>query len=758
MGGSHSSDGKTDTSTEQSLAKYKGSGRQKRLEDIVRKQQEDGENFYTLFGLPKYAEITEDNTNILRNKYRQLLLRWHPDKNPTQRKEQCEIMTAKICLGKETLETVDLKRRYDMELHKADGNYSNSGWYFRWGYSILAALGGLATVIACACTGGTAAVPIGVLGSAVMSSGMSAGCKMICDPSCSDTEFGKDVVVGALAGAACGGVGAGASAAMAGWTTGAKIGLAAVAGATCAVTSKGITDGVDLVLTSEAFRNTQLAQRISDARSREEIFSSSNTLSYVKHAVIGASLGVAFQGIAESKVAEAGDEVVGTGQRVLKIAEKTAKRAAAAVVKKAIATKVIAISGVFRGEGMQQQLLDFQEAQRLGDRKAAERVITRLERMCYETILLDSAEQATLRMFLSDLQLDSFQKISQWVAANIKYAKRWVGHYLRPNEIIARREGVCLEFATLVFNLTELVEPSKAKVIIGLRRKEIPESCHAWVTYEGVPWEPQSAKQVAHNSETDWRPAGNPDAPLQRLVGYVPWFTYDASRSKILNGIHTDKRGRFVNFFASGGKATLTKGFHGYWEDDHRGFVVYEDLTVHFQWSHVRDTKTFRATEGVYDETTGLLSFTLTFPPDTANPEGCAHWHLREDGRVILTFGFKLPNGESTTQHTMRRRPFQGADSFTGLWADDKLHLRILPDLKIDILWSSECDKEKITISRGKYEVYDGSLTFDLHFPASVSNPQPLARWRLYDDGAAVVTSDGDEGVRDERCFFMTRT
>ena len=97
---------------------------------------------------------------------------------------------------KEVLLNPDLKARYEKELRDSrceqDG-WSNSAWYFRWGWNVLTSLGGLATVIAVAC-GVVVTAPIGaaIVGGALLASGIKGSSKMLQDPNCSTTEFVKD--------------------------------------------------------------------------------------------------------------------------------------------------------------------------------------------------------------------------------------------------------------------------------------------------------------------------------------------------------------------------------------------------------------------------------------------------------------------------------------------------------------------------------------------------------------------------------------
>ena len=81
-------------------------------------------------------------------------------------------------MGKEVLLNPEYKARYDQELRNSRGEqdgWSKSAWYCRWGWNVLAGLGGLATVVAAAC-GVVAAAPVvaSVAGGALLASSIRA--------------------------------------------------------------------------------------------------------------------------------------------------------------------------------------------------------------------------------------------------------------------------------------------------------------------------------------------------------------------------------------------------------------------------------------------------------------------------------------------------------------------------------------------------------------------------------------------------------
>ena len=88
-----------------------GQSRSAYLRELVSRYA-DAENFYEIFGLQRYAEITAKETRKISLRFHALMLQWHPDKNPPARKAECEIMTVKIQYARKILLDPDLKRRY----------------------------------------------------------------------------------------------------------------------------------------------------------------------------------------------------------------------------------------------------------------------------------------------------------------------------------------------------------------------------------------------------------------------------------------------------------------------------------------------------------------------------------------------------------------------------------------------------------------------------------------------------------------------
>lgn len=261
------------------------------------------QDFYDLFGLDRFAEMTDDTVSSLHTAFRRLCRDHHPDRRPPEEKEQAEAMIVKLALAKETLLTPDHKRRYDDELR---GTNAANGWkwYARWGYSIVTGLGGLACVLAgvlaVPVTGG-ASIALSLAGSSLMASGIKTGMKHYNDPNCSDTEFLKDCAVGALAGAAGGGIGVAAAGAMAGASAVACIGHSAWSGAAAVAAAAAIEDGTDLALDNiPALKGVK--ESCADLKTTEEICSAAHIARRAKMVIGGAVVGVAVQGVANACV------------------------------------------------------------------------------------------------------------------------------------------------------------------------------------------------------------------------------------------------------------------------------------------------------------------------------------------------------------------------------------------------------------------------------------------------------------------------
>lgn len=158
----------------------------------------ENQDFYTLFGLERYTQVENEQVqNRIKMKFHELMLQWHPDKNTNKDQDECTVWTAKIVLARHVLLDPELKRRYDLELRRQRGEedkWSTYGWYIKWGYAILATLGGLALVIsggaAVAFTGG-ASLGISVAGSALLISGGSCP-KSTCCKRVATNTFERD--------------------------------------------------------------------------------------------------------------------------------------------------------------------------------------------------------------------------------------------------------------------------------------------------------------------------------------------------------------------------------------------------------------------------------------------------------------------------------------------------------------------------------------------------------------------------------------
>ena len=237
---------KAPSSPSEALAISKGSQRQQYIRNLVN----DQEDFYDLFNLTRYQDI--DKTTNIERVYRKLCFVWHPDRNSEEKRKLCNAKIARISMAKEVLLNPEHKARYDQELRKSRGEqdgWSNSAWYCRWGWNVLAGLGGLATVIAVAC-GAVVAASVGaaIVGGALLASGIKGSLKMLQDPNCSTTEFVKDCAVGSLQGGAAASIAAVAAPAMAAAAVGKAIGIAAGVGAASSAAGHVISDVADLAI------------------------------------------------------------------------------------------------------------------------------------------------------------------------------------------------------------------------------------------------------------------------------------------------------------------------------------------------------------------------------------------------------------------------------------------------------------------------------------------------------------------------------
>uniref|UniRef100_A0A0G4FXK1 J domain-containing protein n=1 Tax=Chromera velia CCMP2878 TaxID=1169474 RepID=A0A0G4FXK1_9ALVE len=326
---------KVPASNVQALSLAKGKDAQERVRRLVRGRSDAVSSrfrdFYDLFGLKKYASIDARTQEKIRSRRKELLLQWHPDKNPKHMATLCADITAYILSGEAVLLDADKKHRYDKELRTEENpKWWNLNWYLRWGYSILSVAGGLACIglaatatVASAGALTPAALKLGVAGSALLTSGIKSGIKQGTDPNCTTAEFIKDAVVGGVQGGAGGAIGAAAAPAMVAVGGGAAIGMAAGVGAGAAAASHVIQDGADLLVSSGSLGKT-LKQSISDAKTTEEVFSVDNAVRLVAGVAVGAAAGAAAQavssaisGAAANKAAELADDVSNVSRQAL---------------------------------------------------------------------------------------------------------------------------------------------------------------------------------------------------------------------------------------------------------------------------------------------------------------------------------------------------------------------------------------------------------------------------------------------------------
>jgi len=155
-------------------------------------------DYYELFGLERYVDITESVTVDVTHMYREHSRRWHPDKNPVSKAALCEAMQKKLNIAKTVLLAPKLKQEYDRELRSQRGDDSRVLWYSSWVFVAAAGAGAVCAIVA--------GVP--VLAAAMFGSGAGVGFKVSLDPTCSGADVVREGLGGSLAGvaAACVGV------------------------------------------------------------------------------------------------------------------------------------------------------------------------------------------------------------------------------------------------------------------------------------------------------------------------------------------------------------------------------------------------------------------------------------------------------------------------------------------------------------------------------------------------------------------------
>merc|ERR1712190_128340 len=98
----------------------------------------------------------------------------------------------------------------------------------------------------------------------------------------------------------------------------------------------------------------------------------------------------------------------------------------------------------------------------------------------------------------------------------------------------------------------------------------------------------------------------------------------------------------------------------GIWMDEERVIQIFPDYNVAFLKA-LRPVNLLSVKEpGVFDDASGLFSFTVKFPPDKSNPHGIAHWHLHESGMVDVTFTSEVPKyGKAMPEARMIFQPVE---------------------------------------------------------------------------------------------------
>jgi len=262
-------------------------------------RQTQDEDHYGLLHLERYADMDERNSSKLQRVFGQKALWTHPDKGG-----DVQSMT-RLNLAKTCLTTPDLKRRYDIELHKQHeelNGWSSARWWSRWIGSGLMVVAGVSIIIA-----GVVAAPVtfgasaafGCTGGAMLSAGITGAMAQYQDPDKSDTEFLKDIAVSGVVGAVGGLIGAGAGCAIAkeGVTAVSKLAIAAVSGAGGSAASHVISDAADLAITNGCL-GKHLKDNVTNSKTNEQVFCSENAVRLGQGVLVGAVAGVALQGVA----------------------------------------------------------------------------------------------------------------------------------------------------------------------------------------------------------------------------------------------------------------------------------------------------------------------------------------------------------------------------------------------------------------------------------------------------------------------------
>jgi len=203
------------------------------LREQMKKLADDSDvDFYELFGLPRYCDVTKQRySRKLRTKYFELAMVHHPDRGGDEVKMQ------KLVYAYNVLRNADLKRLYDEELHRKYDTARRPGgwkWWCRWVTSTAMTVAGAGLII-----GGVVATPfsggaslgLSVGGYALLSGGVNGMVSQCRDPDKSDADFIKGTAIATIGGAVCGAAGG----LIVGAVAGAAVSGAAVTGAAVAV-------------------------------------------------------------------------------------------------------------------------------------------------------------------------------------------------------------------------------------------------------------------------------------------------------------------------------------------------------------------------------------------------------------------------------------------------------------------------------------------------------------------------------------------
>jgi len=202
------------------LAAARGGWLQSALRDAVAKHGEQG-TFYCMFGIPDFAEMDRAGRDRLEASFWSQVRAATRGAPPALRPrggggaappalsgEELKARSCALALARRVLLQPDMKRRYDLELRRAQeaGDGSEQGWSCLLIGSVVLLTVGYTTIVvgSVLAVHGIVALATCIGGSAALTAGIR-GCILVGgDPDCSAVDFCKDLTVGALQGVAGG--------------------------------------------------------------------------------------------------------------------------------------------------------------------------------------------------------------------------------------------------------------------------------------------------------------------------------------------------------------------------------------------------------------------------------------------------------------------------------------------------------------------------------------------------------------------------